>query len=207
MANKQDSFYFDNFTACAGYSCKAAHRLKEILTDFRPDEISKNFDELHEIERQADEERHQLSDMLVKAFITPIEREDIAALSHDIDEVTDKIEDVLIRVYINNVQQIRPEALRLLDTVIECCDALHELMQEFPNFRKSKKLGEKIIAINTLEEKADKLYIDSMRNLHMEEKDPLQIIAWREIYDYMEKCADACEHAADVVGSVVMKNS
>ena len=76
---------------------------------------------------------------LVKAFITPIEREDIAALSHDIDEVTDKIEDVLIRVYINNVQQIRPEALRLLDTVIECCDALHELMQEFPNFRKSKE--------------------------------------------------------------------
>lgn len=207
MANKQDAFYFDNFAACAGFSCKAAHRLKEILTDFRPEEISKNFDELHEIERQADEAKHQLSDMLVKAFITPIEREDIAALSHDIDEVTDKIEDVLIRVYINNVQQIRPEALRLLDTVIECCDALHELMQEFPNFRKSKKLREKIIAINTLEEKADKLYIDSMRNLHMEEKDPLQIIAWREIYDYMEKCADACEHAADVVGSVVMKNS
>ena len=171
------------------------------------EEISRAISELHEIERQADEAKHQLSDMLVKAFITPIEREDIAALSHDIDEVTDKIEDVLIRVYINNVQKIRPEALRLLDTVIECCDALHELMQEFPNFRKSKKLGEKIIAINTLEEKADKLYIDSMRNLHMEEKDPLQIIAWREIYDYMEKCADACEHAADVVGSVVMKNS
>lgn len=145
--------------------------------------------------------------MLVKAFITPIEREDIAALSHDVDEVTDKIEDVLIRVYINNVQQIRPEALKLLDTVIECCDALRELMEAFPNFRKSKKLGEKIIAINTLEEKADKLYISSMRKLHMEEKDPLQIIAWREIYDYMEKCADACEHAADVVGSVVMKNS
>ena len=175
MANKQDAFYFDNFAACAGFSCKAAHRLKEILTDFRPEEISKNFDELHEIERQADEAKHQLSDMLVKAFITPIEREDIAALSHDIDEVTDKIEDVLIRVYINNVQQIRPEALRLLDTVIECCDALHELMQEFPNFRKSKKLGEKIIAINTLEEIAEKLYIDILRNLHMGEKDQLQI--------------------------------
>ena len=138
MSKKQDAFYFDNFIACAEYSCRAAHRLREVLTDFRPDEISEKFDEIHEIERQADEERHELNDMLIKAFITPIEREDIAALSHDLDEVTDKIEDVLI---------------------------------------------------------------------HIEEKDVLQIIAWREIYDYMEKCADACEHAADVIGSVVMKNS
>lgn len=207
MVSKQDAFYYDNFIACAGYSCKAAHLLKEILTDFDPDKIGERFNEIHEIERQADEERHKLNDMLVKAFTTPIEREDIAQLSHDIDEVTDKIEDVLIRVYINNVQKIRPEALKLLDTVIKCCDALQELMREFFDFRKSKKLSEKIIAINTLEEEADRLYIDSMRRLHTEEKDVLQIIAWREIYDYMEKCADACEHAADVVGNVVMKNS
>ena len=46
-----------------------------------------------------------------------------------------------------------------------------------------------------------------MRKLHVEEKDVLQIIAWREIYTYLEKCADTCEHAADVVGSVVMTNS
>ena len=207
MASKQDAFYYDNFITCAGYSCRAAHLLKEILMDYKPDEIGDRFNEIHEIERQADEERHKLNDMLLKAFITPIEREDIAQLSHDIDEVSDKIEDVLIRVYINNIQKIRPEALKLLDTVIKCCDALHELMREFYDFRKSKKLSEKIIAINTLEEEADRLYIDSMRRLHTEEKDVLQIIAWREIYDYMEKCADACEHAGDVVGSVVMKNS
>ncbi|MBM6855071.1 DUF47 domain-containing protein [Mediterraneibacter glycyrrhizinilyticus] len=207
MASKQDAFYYDNFITCAGYSCRAAHLLKEILTDYKPEEIGDRLDEIHDIERQADEERHKLNDMLVKAFITPIEREDIAQLSHDIDEVTDKIEDVLIRIYINNVPKIRPEALKLLDTVIKCCDALHELMREFFDFRKSKKLSEKIIAINTLEEEADRLYIDSMRQLHTEEKEVLQIIAWREIYDYMEKCADACEHAADVVGSVVMKNS
>ncbi len=207
MSKKQDAFYFDNFIVCAEYSCRAAHRLREVLTDFRPDEISEKFDEIHEIERQADEERHKLNDMLIKAFITPIEREDIAALSHDLDEVTDKIEDVLIRIYINNVQSIRPEAIRLLDTVIKCCDALLGLLKEFSDFRKSKELGRKIIEINTLEEEADKLYISSMRQLHIEEKDVLQIIAWREIYDYMEKCADACEHAADVIGSVVMKNS
>ena len=66
----------------------------------------------HEIERSADERRHDLTDKLTKAFITPIEREDIVTLSHHIDEVTDKLEEVLIRIYINNVKTIRPEALR-----------------------------------------------------------------------------------------------
>lgn len=46
-----------------------------------------------------------------------------------------------------------------------------------------------------------------MRRLHEEGADALHIIAWREIYDYLEKCADACEHVADGVESAVMKNS
>ena len=60
---------------------------------------------------------------------------------------------------------------------------------------------------NTLEEKEDELFISSMRKLHVEEQDVRNIIAWREIYTYLEKCADACEHVADIVGSVAMKNS
>ena len=111
-------------------------------------------------------------------------------LSHHIDEVTDKLEEVLIRIYINNVKVIRPEALRMLDTVIECCDELKKLLDEFSDFKRSEKLKPIIIRINSLEEEADKLYIDNMRKLHVEEKDVLQIIAWREIYTYLEKCAD-----------------
>ena len=207
MSKKQDAFYFDNFIACAEYSCRAAHRLREVLTDFRPDEISEKFDEIHEIERQADEERHELNDMLIKAFITPIEREDIAALSHDLDEVTDKIEDVLLRIYMNHVTRIEPAAVEMTDVIIRCCEAVKELLEEFSDFKRSKKLKEQIIRINELEEESDRLFMSSMRELHTQSADPLHIIAWREIYGYLEHCADACEHAADVVESVVMKNS
>ena len=100
MSKKQDAYYFDNFASCAECACRAAHLLKEILKDFRPEEISDRLDEIHEIERSADERRHDLTDKLTKAFITPIEREDIVTLSHHIDEVTDKLEEVLIRIYI-----------------------------------------------------------------------------------------------------------
>lgn len=207
MAKKQDDFYFQNFITCAEFSSQATHLLKDILSDFRPEETKKRLDELHAIEHAADEKKHELNDKLVKAFITPIEREDIASLSQQIDNLTDKIEEVFIRIYINNVSKIRPEALEMLDIVIRCCEEICGLMREFANFRRSKELKDRIIRINSLEEEADRLYIANMRALHSEEKDVLEIIAWREIYSYLEKCADACEHAADVVEGVVMKNS
>ena len=61
--------------------------------------------------------------------------------------------------------------------------------------------------MNTLEENEDELFIFSVRKLHVEEQDVRNIIAWRERYTYLEKCADACEQVADIVGSVAMKNS
>ena len=128
-------------------------------------------------------------------------------MSQSIDEVTDKIEDVLIRIYINNIRQIRPEALAFIKVIIRCCEALKEVMEEFADFRKSKTLHDLIIEINALEEEGDRLFIDSMRSLHAEVTDPIKIIAWREIYVYLEKCCDACEHVADVVESVIMKNT
>ena len=207
MSKKQDAFYFDNFVACADYSVKAARLLKEILSDYRPDEISGRLDEMHELEHQADGQRHKITDNLAKSFITPIEREDIAALIQLIDEVTDNVEEVLIRIYINNVQTIRPEALPLVYVMSRCCEGVYNLLKEFADFKHSSKLKQEIININSLEEEADSLYISSMRKLHTEETDVRQIIAWREIYDYLEKCADTCEHVADTVGSVVMKNS
>lgn len=207
MSKKQDSYYYNNFISCAEYSCKAVHLLKEILTHFNPQEISRRLDEIHEIERMAGDKKHELTDKLAKAFITPIEREDIVELSHHIDDVTDKVEEVLIRIYINNVQKIPQEALQLLDVVCQCCEEVQNLLKEFSDFRHSNKITQKIIAINTLEEEADSLYISNMRKLHTDGNDVLYIIAWTEIFNYFEKCADACEHVADTVGSIVMKNS
>ena len=207
MAKIQDSFYFENFLACADCACQAAYLLEKAMKDFDPGVISEKLDEIHAVEHAGDEKKHELINVLARAFITPIEREDILLLSQNIDEVTDKIEDVLLRIYCNNVQKIRPEALELSRLVIRCCEEAKLMAQEFADFKRSKGLRDHIIRINTLEEEADQQFINSMRTLHTTCTDPIEIIVWREIFLYLEKCVDACEHAADTVESVVMKNS
>lgn len=208
MGSKQNnSFYFDNFIACADYSCQAAHLLDKAMREFTPERVTQMLDEMHSVEHAGDEKKHELLNVLAKAFITPIEREDIIELGHNIDEVTDKIEDVLLRMYCNNVKSIRPDALEMVAVAIKCCEEMKTMLKEFPNFRRSKKLHEHIIRINTLEEDADQLFINSMRDLHTTCSDPVTIMIWREIYIYLEKCVDACEHVADTIESVMMKNS
>lgn len=207
MAKKGDRYYFDNFIECVECSCRASALLLETLKNYAKDEMGKRREQIHEIEHEADKKKHELMYMLNKAFITPIEREDIISLAQNLDDITDTIEDVFLRIYICNVDSIKENALAMTDLVVSACEALKTAMEEFPEFRKSTKLKEYLIKINDLEEEGDHLYIEGMRALHTEGCSPLEVIAWRDIYSYLERCMDACEHAADVVETVIMKNS
>ena len=101
----------------------------------------------------------------------------------------------------------RKGSTTMTDIVIQCCEAMKDLLVEFRNFKKSRTLKDLIIRINDLEEKSDRLFVESIRGLFTEPNDLYRIIAWKDIYEYLEHCADACEHVADVVESVVMSNS
>lgn len=207
MANKKsDRFYFDNFIESAAISCEAACMLKDALENFSVDTLPEKRAALHEIERRGDDKRHEMTNALISAFITPIERDDILNLSQNIDDVTDAIEDILIRIYISNVQTIRPDSIEFADLVIKCCKEMKALLEEMPNFKKSKTLKGFIVEINHLEEMGDDLYVNCMRNLHTTDTDPIDVIAWREIYDFFEKCCDTCEIVANIVENITIGN-
>ena len=182
--SKKDTYYFDQFSSCADSTCQAAELLEEVLDHFDAAALKEKLDAMHVIEHDADQKKHDTMNVLIKAFITPIEREDIISLSQNIDNMTDKIEDVLIRIYINNVQTIRPDAVQFTKVIIRCCQAVQSLIREFADFKRSKKLHEEIVRINALEEEADALFISSMRALHTESSDPIEILCWREIFIY-----------------------
>ena len=204
---KGDKFYFENFSQCAAYSKKAADYLVYCLENYNPDKIEKMLEEMHEIEHNADSKRHEMNDTLAKAFVTPVDREDLDMLSHNLDNVTDEIEDVLQKLYINNITEINPSAIVFAKQIVKACEYLCEIMDEFQNFKKSKKIQNLIIKLNDIEDECDKIYLSSMRELMKNPKDVLTTISWREIFDCFESCADICENVSENIGLVIMKNT
>ena len=128
-------------------------------------------------------------------------------LTDAIDNVTDAIEDVVMRMYMFNVRNIRERALKMTDIIVKCCNALKQALEEFHNFRKSKTLHQLIIEVNKLEEEGDKLFTDATRDLYVNCNDFKEISAWDIVFYYLEKCCDACEDVADAIENVIMKNS
>ncbi len=207
MGIKKSNDYFQMLFELVEYCGTAASMLHETLSNFNADEIDDRINEIHKIEHAADLKKHDMMNKLAKEFITPIERGDIIQLSHEIDNVTDAIEDIFIRIYMFNITSIREEALEFSTVIMKSCDALKKLMGEFRNYKKSTAIHKLIVDINDLEEDGDRLYTKGIRNLHVTSKDPIELMTWTTTFEYFEKVCDACEDAANVVESVIMENS
>ncbi len=204
---KSDRFYFDNYAAAAECCGKAAAYLQECLTNYDYANIKTMLQNMHAIEHEADGVKHEMTAALAKAFVTPMEREDMAQISANIDEVADFIEEVIQRMYVNRIQTIMPEAIEFAGKIVECCDMMKDMLAELVNFKKPKKLHEMIINLSHKEEECDRLYLEATLKAADFSDNLLTVMFWRDILDRLEKCADACEHVGDSIETIVMKNN
>ena len=208
MAGKKKERYFEMFIEMSAVSCKAAAFLREIFNNYDPSKLKEYMLKMHAMEHEGDEVRHEMVKLLAREFITPVEREDIMAMADAIDTVTDKIEDVLQKMFMYNVKTVRSDAVEGVDTIIACTEALKTALEDFQNFKKSKTINEKIIEINRLEELGDTFYIEATRKVFTDKDiSPVDAFSWSHVYHYMEDVVDACEDAADIIEGVIMKNS
>lgn len=207
MAFKKENNYFEMIEELAALSLEAAQSLNHALRNFNVSELSERKEILHKIEHNADLKKHDMIKKLSREFITPIEREDIMNLGEEIDNVTDGIEEVIGNIYMYNISKLMPESVVLSDIVLRCCSTLKDIAVEFKNFRKSATINKLIIEINALEEEGGRVFTDAMRRLYTENDNALKIIIWKDIFESLENCCDSCEHAADVIERVIMKNT
>lgn len=209
MANKKNDFYWNNYIAAADTACQAAEYLLACLREFDAERMNDMLIKMHGMEHKGDSLRHEMTEAFAKSFVTPIDREDMAEMCQRLDHVIDCIEEVLQVIYINNISKINNEAVSFAEKICVCTEKMKAMLTELPNFRKSDKLHQLIIDVNAAEEECDELYFRSAYNCrkNWEGNNPLDVVAWREIYSKLEECADACEDVADTVEAVVMKNT
>ncbi|MDR2458249.1 MAG: DUF47 family protein [Clostridiales Family XIII bacterium] len=204
---KKDEKYFNAFCETASTSVKAAEYLRKIINDYDENLLHEKIKIMHDYEHEGDIARHKIMRILEKEFITPFEREDIVGLLESIDDVTDKIEDVLLRLYMFDIKVIEDDAREMIEILVKCTQAVLDALIELKNFKKSKILMNKIILINELEEEGDSKYIEAVRNIVTKKKDPIAIVAWNQIYTFIESVYDSCEDVSDLIESIVMKNT
>ncbi len=207
MAKKKNYDYFKKFVELIDYSCQCADILHASLSNFNAASLDKKVVEIHTVEHTADLAFHEMMEQLAQEFIAPIEREDIITLARRIDDITDSIEDVLIKIHMFNLKSVKPEVLKFTEIIVKSCYSLKVIMEEFSNYKKSTLLKDKIIEVNSLEEDGDRLYYSTIRKLFATSKDPIELLVWTKIYNNLEYCYDVCEDTADTVELVIMKNS
>lgn len=204
---KSDKFYFNNFRECATLIKSAALYLVSCLENFEVEKIEEMLDTMHIIEHNADLKKHEMNEMLAKAFVTPVDREDLDMLSHQLDNVLDKIEEVLQKFYIYNIKEVNKDAILYAHLLVKNCEVLVQLMNELENYKKSKSIHALIITCNDIEEECDLLYLSATHALTKSHDDLLSIIGWYKIFDCFEAAVNACEHVSDCIRTIIMKNT
>lgn len=208
MGKKNRFDYFDAFKKLSELAVEESDLLIEAIENFgEAEDLRGVMERAHEIEHKGDEQNHLIFQTVATDFITPIEREDIIELTQHLDDIIDYIEDVLQRFYMYDVHFMHKDALEFAGLIKKSCVALDKAMEDFRNFKKSKTFRELVIDVNTYEEEADQLLVKVIRDLHTVDCDkPMRVLVWSQIFSRMEKCADACEHAADSMSTILLKN-
>ncbi len=201
----KERIFFDLFSQTAEDTCKAAKMLEELMKDYT--DVTKKVTAIEEMEHKCDEHVHNMLEHLNRSFITPIDREDIYLIAKELDNITDDIESTAHRFRMFNVSDMREDARKMATLIVQCTEELMGVMSEMKNMKTSKLLRDRIIEVNRIEDEGDEIYRSAMHQLFVSESNALEVIKWKEIYEYLENTLDACEDVANIIEGVVMKHA
>lgn len=209
MAKKGKFNYFKAYEKLTKLAVREADLMIETMKEFTdPEELVDAMAKMHEFENHGDSINHDIFENAAVDFMPPIDREDIVELAAALDNVLDYIDDVIGHMYMYSVKKMPKNALEMASLIRDSVVALDKMIVEFHNFKKNKKFRQLLVDINSFEEQADQLYTKTMHHLHTQEnQEVMHVLVWSRVYERMEKCCDACEHAADIVSTIVLKNT
>ena len=158
---------------------------------------------IKDIENKGDNITHEIIGSLDKAFITPIDKEDIYRLATLLDDIIDLINAASVRLVIFKIIKVDSH-IKALAAIVQ--DIVRRVYYGVIGVSKLKNLNRFYIDAHTLENKADDVYHLALEDL-FEKKNPIEVIKYKEIYEYLENITDKCEDVANVIESIVVKHA
>jgi predicted phosphate transport protein (TIGR00153 family) len=202
---KKDMIFYDLFSVVMTDTCEGAGILDDLFRSLTG--VDEKIEQLESLEHKCDRTVHDVIDQLNRSFITPLDREDIFLIAKVIDNIMDSIEAVAHSIRLFNITSIRPEAIEMTALINKSAAVLAGVVSEMKNLKSSKTLHPGVVEVNRLENQGDVVYRSIIKELFTEEKDPIELIKWKEIVEQLEQALDSCEDVANVIEGIVSKNA
>lgn len=197
--------FYDLFDRAAELQVRAAAQFLDLLENFS--DLPRRAEEIKRVEHGLDEVVHETMKLLHSSFITPIERGDIRRLIQALDSVADGINAASSRLALYEIEQVFPPAPALARVLLDACRAVQEAVRRLRQTPKLEGVLPLCVEINRLEDQADQIYREALAQLFKGGLDPLLVIKWKEIYEFVESATDCCEDVADMVEVIVLENA
>ena len=201
----QDSKFFVLFEESAHNAVEVAKKLKDLLYNWT--NVEDKIAVIADLEHKGDNVTHQIAAELHRTFVTPFDREDIAMLSHTLDDVTDFIHSAADAMLLYRIDEPTQRAKELSDVIVEITAEVEKTVMILSKKLDQREMLKHCVEINRLENVADRIYRSALAELFANSIDGVYIMKWREIYEHMETSTDRCEDVANVLEGLAIKYS
>jgi uncharacterized protein Yka (UPF0111/DUF47 family) len=197
--------FFELFVQQAENVLVGARQLKDLLEDYT--DLDQKRMLIEKTESHGDEIAHSILEKLNTTFITPMDREDIHALTSALDDILDLIHATAQRLHLYRVHTVTPEAGSLANIILRATEETLALIRDLDKMKKPKHMKERWIEVNRLENEGDAVSRAAIAGLFDNETNPIEVIKWKELYEHLETAIDKCEDAVNIVEAVCLKNA
>lgn len=198
----RDISFFRMFSEMSDNLIAGARLLVNLFAEYQ--EVERKIEEIRRIEHEGDELTHAILTKLNQTFITPFDREDIHQLASKLDDVLDFINAACARIVMYRITSPPPAAGELAKIILMQCQ---ELQRAVSLMQKNGDILGHCVEINRLENEADMVSQQAIAKLFEGEKDPINLIKIKELLEFLERATDKAEDVADVLETVVLKNT
>ncbi len=201
----KETSFFDFFEQHAALTVEGTKEFLSLVTTGA--NIETKAKRVSDIEHETDVITHRCVEALHKTFITPIDRDNIHRLITRMDDVMDFVEAAAERIALYELTVMTADVRDLADVLVRAAQQVELAIKGLRNLKDPQSILKQCIDINRLENESDQILRRAVAKLFKEEKDPIMVIKWKEVYENLENAADRCEDVANIIEGVILEHS
>jgi len=200
---KKESKFFEMLIEFAGKIVTVGEAFQHLVVHY--ENVEEQVVKLKEMETDCDVQTHKILSALNASFVTPFDREDIYDIAKEMDEIVDCMEEVANRFIVFDIKELTPETEKMTVHIVQAIRELEVMFKHLPEAKKNSVSQEQAVEVNRIENEGDLVYRQALSDLFRNQKDPIELVKWKQIYELLEDCIDSCEGVANSVEGVIMK--